>query len=118
MVDQLNHDDTGQWLVTTASGSQHLVDLDDSTVTRMGAPGHEWPGADGRPFRFLTLTAWDGDWSANKGDPPCVGKRMYVNDLGAWRLTTDIVSIEKVEFHGTKSFDAEKNAPIPADYAG
>jgi hypothetical protein len=93
---------SGKFLVTTQHGTTHVLDLDNSTVTRQGASGRAWDGsngagADGVPFRFLIVAAWNGpelrDWSGS----PCVGKRMYVSNMKAWRLTSNIVSIDAVE---------------------
>ena len=79
--------DQGRYIVTTLSGTRHLLDLNEKTVTRYAAPGHEWDGSegagrDGEPFRYLTL------------EHATVGMCMFIQNLGAWRRTSTIQSIE------------------------
>ena len=91
---------TGRYVVTTQNGTRHVVDLDDRTVTRYGAPGRGWSAdtdvgygpvvaGDGEPFFFTRL------------DSAEVGQQMYAFykggylDADFWRQTSTIVSIEE-----------------------
>lgn len=93
---------TGQYVVTTYSGTRYVVDLDARTATRYAAPGHEWgPRShlkdvdpelaairideltpDGVPFHF---------WAIKNAT---VGKRMYLANRDEWRVTSAVQSIE------------------------
>ena len=93
---------TGRYVVTTAHGTRHVIDLDARTATRYAAPGHEWgPRShlkevdpelaairidevtpDGVPFRIVILR------------DATVGKRMYLWNTDEWRLTSVVQSIE------------------------
>ena len=59
---------TGTYLVTTYSGTQHTIDLDNKTWVRQGCAGHEWKAGgkhpditpDGEVFCFTTLNGTTG----------------------------------------------------------
>ena len=98
---------TGKYVVTTAHGTRHYVDLDARTAVRMGASGREWgtevlvvnPLAivsgtqpkvlahyepitpDGTEFHFDTIRDCE------------VGKRMRLDNADEWRITSEIQSI-------------------------
>ena len=99
MIHNLEGVDNGKFLVTTQHGTTHVLDLDNSTVTRRGAPGRAWDGsngagADGVPFRFWTISGWNGTMAVAGQPEVQVGQRMYINNREAWRLTSEVVSIE------------------------
>lgn len=85
---------SGRYLVTTAHGTRHLIDLDRRVAVRYGAPGRGWDGSDrgfggpvtpdGRPLWFSSLTG------------ATVGRRMRIENGDEWRLTSIVVSIEEV----------------------
>ena len=101
-IETLDGVSTGRYVVTTAHGTRHVIDLDARTATRYAAPGHEWgPRShlkdvdpelasirvdevtpDGVPFRIVILR------------DATVGKRMYLWNQDEWRLTSVVQSIE------------------------
>jgi hypothetical protein len=85
-VDTLEGLSTGIYVVTTKSGTRHLIDLDRNVAIRQGVEGHEWNSSsltsDGYPLHFSLLI------------DPTVGKRMRIENSDEWRLTSMVVSIE------------------------
>ncbi len=89
---------TGRYVLTTRSGTRHVLDLDARTVTRYGAPGREWTeqtdfgmglvGADEEPFHYTLLGG------AAVGESMRVESRGGYLDADLWRRTSTIVSIE------------------------
>ena len=79
--------DSGKYVVTTYSGTQHFIDLDAKTVIRRGAP-REWGEQiivnvtpDGEAFHFTSI------------QDVTVGKRMRLDNADEWRVTSTIQSI-------------------------
>jgi hypothetical protein len=73
--------ETGKYVVTTAHGTRHFVDLDAKTPTRVGAPGRE-RSDDSIPFSYWTI------------ENATVGKFMRLDRLREWRITSEIQSIK------------------------
>jgi hypothetical protein len=104
-IETLDGVNTGRYVVTTAHGTRHVIDLDAHTATRYAAPGHEWgPRShlkdvdpelaairtdevtpDGAPFRIVVLR------------DATVGKRMFLWNQDEWRLTSVVQSIEPAQ---------------------
>ena len=81
--------DTGSYWVTTHSGTRHLLNLDDWTITRYPDEGHEWTSKlltpDEASFRFDTMNS------------VAVGKCMQFTAMtGEWRISSTIQSIEAI----------------------
>jgi hypothetical protein len=99
MMETLEGLKSGRYWVTTHSGTRHLVNLDERSVTRYGAPGHEWnegnpnsvAGVDGEPYHYDRLSG------------ATVGESMYMTAGGGYlygttfRQTSTVQSIEKIE---------------------
>ena len=103
---------SGKFVVTTHSGTRHIIDLDAKTAVRHGAPGREWgdrilvadPHAalggsrpkvaahyepvtpDGEPFRFTTIRG------------ATVGERMRLDNRSEWRMTSTVRSIDRAQY--------------------
>jgi hypothetical protein len=96
--------ETGKYVVTTSSGTQHFVDLDARTALRRGASGREsipfienpLEGylSDGEPKILVTFRS-DGTpfhfWSIRDAT---VGKQMKLDNRDEWRVTSEVKSIE------------------------
>ena len=93
---------TGQYVVTTYSGTRHVVDLDAHTATRYAAPGHEWGPRSHLKDIDPELAAMRIDELTPDGVPlhfwtikdATVGKRMYLANRDEWRVTSTVQSIE------------------------
>jgi hypothetical protein len=94
-VDTLLGISSGVYTVWTDSGTRHIVNLDDQTVIRYGAPGNEW-GVDGAPDGIADGDPFRYTWIADI----TVGERMFVEHRGSlanpdyWRRTSVITHIE------------------------
>lgn len=92
-LDGLNE---GRWVVTTAKGTRHLVDLRARFAMRFAAAGREWTAAgvgygpvtpDRRPLFYGSLTN------------ATVGQRMRLDSSDEWRLTSSVTAIEPLDAH-------------------
>ena len=108
---------SGRYVVTTASGTRHVLDLDRRTVTRYGVEGHAWDEAgiglgkitgDGRPMRYVLLAG------------ATVGDQMVIENRDEWRQTSTVKSIEALdaeqddeEFFGD-GFDSSSELDVPS----
>jgi hypothetical protein len=82
---------TGKYEIVTYSGTHHILDLDRNTVTRYGAPGHEW-SSDGQPFHYLYIK----DVEVGKGMYMESGSGGYLQG-SQWRQSSAIQTIERIE---------------------
>lgn len=85
-LDEVN---TGTYRVITRSGTRHILNFDNHTITRYGAMGHEWgvrhaAGPDAVPYHF------------NDIKNVRVGSSMSVSNMSTWRLSSTVMSIEKI----------------------
>lgn len=92
-IETLDDLDSGRYVVTTRSGTRHIIDLDTNTATRHGTPGREWDKGgvgfgevtpDGETFHFWTIS------------DATVGKNMRLSNRDEWRITSPIKSITRV----------------------
>jgi len=108
-IESLENENTGRFVVTTFSGTRHFVDLDAKAVIRRGAEGREWGRQVVMVDPFVALggsrpkaAAYVFDTAAPDGVPffydsiqdVTVGKRMRLDNLTEWRITSTIQSIE------------------------
>lgn len=92
-VTSLDDVTTGRWIVTTIHGTRHYLDLDNGTIVREPGPQSQaWPAEgvglgpvtpDGTPMRFLSI------------ETAVVGRRMLVQNAHQWRISSEIVKIER-----------------------
>lgn len=99
---------TGRYVVTTASGTRHFLDLDGQVAVRIGAAGHEWGDEILVPDPYVAVGGEDPKFAAHyepvtrDGAPmsfsrilnPTVGERMYLENSEEWRLTSVVMSID------------------------
>ncbi len=84
---------TGRWIVTTIHGTRHFLDLDNGTIVREPGPQSQaWPPKgvglgsitpDGRPMRVFSIKT------------AVVGRSMLVQNRDEWRISSEIVKIER-----------------------
>jgi hypothetical protein len=78
----------GRYAITTRNGTQHVIDFDSHTATRLPAAGRNFSDPDltpdGAPFRYWWIT-----------DPIEVGKSILFENRDEWRVTSVVVSIER-----------------------
>ena len=85
---------SGKYRVTTASGTEYVLDMDDGYATRQGAPGHGWDDGDDMGYGGVT---GDGipmrvtDWPVIE-----VGFRMVLQNSDEWRISTTVQTIERL----------------------
>lgn len=89
---RLTPSDTGRWTITTKRGTQHLLDLDAHTYTRLPVPGSKLMDHDQQPMPLTRVERW-----------PAVGVTFFLwtDDpdhpelLEHWRQSGTIVAIER-----------------------
>lgn len=84
----MDNQDTGQWTVTTETGSVYSLDLDARTVTRNPAEGEL--RRDGEELALYRVAYCEVGMPLNM----MIGVR---EDRQTWRLTSAITSIERVQ---------------------
>lgn len=94
MLDSLEGVESGKYIVTTQNGTQQHMDFDANTLVRVPAGAARAWDANGIGFGAVTADGEVFHWMDIRNAE--VGKRMFLQNISEWRLTSVIVSIEEV----------------------